>query len=305
MKKLLLVLFVLISEVTFAEIPKQFNVYLPNQGGLSDQVCREIWNLYNVQYNSSAIINYKFGQGGVIAVKELIRQPGLSIGCTSSAEIVFNYFLYPNEVDTLSRAQMVVQTVGVSMHFYTGKAHEGARDLHDIIRLAKANGVPLKVGIATTNPKVMMDVIAKKEKINVTYINFKGSTDMLPSLIDGSLDLAVDAGVLLSMVDTGRIKFMGYISKNDHENLKSQINLQKYYHTAKLNGFLSISVGPRVDPQEFAELQRRLISILNSDNFKKFASDKNLTVLATTPEEAKGNIEHLKQATRVSWTNQQ
>jgi tripartite-type tricarboxylate transporter receptor subunit TctC len=268
----------------FAEVPKQFNVYTQSQGGISDLACRKLFDLYNDRYQAETAVMFKPGLSGVLAIKEMLAQPKLSVECGSMSTVTTNYFQYPEHVADLNRATPIMFVHTAESFYYTGRAFIGARDIKDVWRQAKKDNRTLKVGVYYGLAQTGIDVMAEQEGVRVEYINFKGPTDMVAVLINGDLDIAVDSGPLLNLAKDGKITVIGRTGTFQHPNFKDVPALTQYYNLSIGNGFTVLFVNEKATGDDIKELHLRLVNIMNSEDYRKFANQQGIDVVASSPD---------------------
>lgn len=300
MKYLISLLF-LVAAPAIAEIPRQFQVVTHGTGSILDQTCRKLFAMYDSKYNAEAIVVAKPGQNGMVAVRDVLNSDRFSIRCGGSGDHVFNFFIHPEEAATLKRLRPVTITVRTPLYFFTGRAFAEARDLRQAIAQHKKLNRPIMiVGITSPQPRVIMDLIAEQEGIRIEYINFRNASDQIAMLADGTLDLAIDAGALMPLADTNKIRLLGYNEQSNITGIQAA-NVNQWYGTGHLTGFLSLSVGDRVPAATIQELNTRLVSLMRTDEFRQWAANRNVGVLATSLIETQSVIDRLYKATEKSW----
>jgi tripartite-type tricarboxylate transporter receptor subunit TctC len=283
MKLLLTLILALVSFTSSATIPDKFTVYSSQVSGLKNTFCRAIFEQYTKTYNATAVFEVKPGADGVIATEELFHDKSFAVLCSGAAESIFNNFIYKGHEEAHA-ALNVVAIIGYAQTvLYTGTGNK-----YDTLPELLKNKKSILVGYNTTGLKL----VAQKalEGHDVTWVPFKQASDALPALMDGTLDMFTDAGILEPIAKGGKIKSLGYING---PSTTSGINLNATYkEAAKLKIFMAVTTSNTTNEADVIEMNRRLSAIINSPELQKLGVTTGLTMFTGTLEDARELITH-------------
>lgn len=271
MKKIFLALFLAIASPLMANPTN--NVWLPFQGGNLDTICRAIWRDYDQLFNTNTVINIKQGATGEIASKDMLDSSAVNRSiCAPVAMILYNQYtmpdtkVYGDDLDTLIR---VVRWPNV---FYGPNRTPQARTLDELVTYLRSLKRPVNVGILAGTTRVLVQYIARTYNLEINVINFTNGPQMYPTLIDGSIDLALDSGGGVAVAEQGRFKILGYSAVTTIPRLQPAPNFaQANQELANIEAWLGIAVPKTTDPAIKAQLTRQLEQVVKQEKFRLFA----------------------------------
>jgi tripartite-type tricarboxylate transporter receptor subunit TctC len=283
MKKIILALLVgLTSCYTHAEIPKQFNVYVI--GSTAVNLCRELFKLYDAEYNTSTVIIQKPGAYGLLAVTALHLDPNFAVECGGLNDLVFGGIQFPDQ-DVYNHLSVITMLGEYSILFTAGPKSTYST-LPELLRNKKS----LLVGFSSISTKF----IASKAlaSADITWIPFKSPNDAVASLHEGLLDLYVDGGAFIPLYKTGTLKNLGQLNGS---NKSPFLNLNSEYPEAtKFHGFMSVFTTDKTNQLDIVELNNRLTVLKRRPSFIKLLESFDTKPMDWSLEHAKEVIELFK-----------
>ena len=258
MKKFYLFVCALILSLNvLAEIPKNFKVYTSGVG-ISVPLCTKILNEYNRLYNTSAILVVKPGASSLIAIKEMANDKQFSILCfTGLAENVFNPKLYPQFKEDHDKLTSIAALSDNATLFYT-RSGSPYKDLQDLI----ANKQDLTIGTHNAFGKSIANLIVKNST-KVVFVDYKNARDSISSLVDGTLDLYIDGGGLVTSVEAGILKSLGQFHA---PKTVPWPDMSKYFPEASsLKGSTIISTSINADKADIIKFGQNLREVMKNE----------------------------------------
>ena len=199
MIKYIIALFMIFSTAqSVAEIPKNFKVYTTG-AGVAGPYCRALVEAYNNRYDSAVTISIKPGANGLLAVLDMLNDSNFSFSCMTGAPVVFT-IANPNHTQVLSMMTPVNLFCDSPLMFST-RLLSPYNNLSELMTAKKT---------VTVGQHTLIGQFATQKMFNLDAIivNFKASTDAIPSLVEGALDVYIDGGALSA---TGLTKSLGRI----------------------------------------------------------------------------------------------
>jgi tripartite-type tricarboxylate transporter receptor subunit TctC len=258
MKKLkLAVCSLLLSFSALAEIPKDFKVYTGG-AGTAVPFCNKLIDEYNSLYNTNATLVIKPGASTLIAIREMLADKKFSILCfTGLGENVFNPHLFPQYKKEHEGLTSVAATNDSPTLFYTG-VNSPYKDLADLV----ANKKNLTIGSHSAFGRTIGELITKALPDTV-HVNYKTAREAIPSLVDGTLDLYIDAGGLVTAADAGIIKSLGHF--NASKNAKWPDMSKHFPEAASFKSFTIISTNVTNDKNDILKFNENLKEVMKSE----------------------------------------
>jgi len=254
MNLLITLILCLFSLSAYAEIPREFSVHIPNTG-VKNTICRALFDLYAKKYNASPVYAIKEGAGGMLAMLEMLENKKFSVSCSGPSELVFNTKIYPgHEKEHKELSTVAIITTGPTS-FYTAY-NSKFNNIKDLMK----SGKPITIGQHTIANKMIAQLVFGDYPI--IWVPFMSPNSSLPSLIDGSLDLYVDTGVLESMVNYGKLKSLGHLNG---PNTLNGPNLNKEFPAAAaFPSFISVTTSVNNSREDIEEMNHRLVPLINT-----------------------------------------
>ena len=285
MKLLITFILCLFSLSAYAEIPNEFNVYVPNTG-IKNISCRTLFNLYGQKYNASPIISPKEGAAGMIAMLAMLSDKKISVLCSGTSESILNTFAYPGHEKEHSLLTMISIYSTGPVTFYTG-ANSKFTSIGDLLKLDR----PITIGFHTTLHKMIIQLMFKDHPvIFVPYLNPQSS---LSSLMGGELDLYTETGSMEQLEKAGKIKSLGHINGNN--NLSGADITKDFPEIARLPMFISLTTSSNNNPTDIEELNKRLLPLIDSPEFHKLMDPMGWVSKGRSVKESNLIVEHMRE----------
>jgi len=176
--------------------PIRFIVPFPPGGGV-DIVARAVGEKLSSRLNQSIIIDNKPGAGTTIgfgmAAKSAPDGYTLIIGPIGSQAIV--HHMLPKRGYDVQKDLAPIARIGFGTIAFVVPQASPAKSVKEFVALAKAN--PGKLTFASSGTGALIHLTGEMFKhaagVDLTHVPYKGSTQILPDLLDGRVDLALDS----------------------------------------------------------------------------------------------------------------
>jgi tripartite-type tricarboxylate transporter receptor subunit TctC len=203
---------------TYPNKPIRFIVPFPPGGGV-DIVARAVGEKLSPRLNQSIIIDNKPGAGTTIGFGMAARSAPdgytLIIGPIGSQAIV--HHMLPKRGYDVQRDFAPIARIGFGTIAFVVPQASPAKSVKDFVALAKAS--PGKFTFASSGTGALIHLTGEMFKhaagIDLTHIPYKGSTQILPDLLDGRVDLALDSlPAYIPHLKSGKLRVLAVASRD-------------------------------------------------------------------------------------------
>lgn len=269
-KILLATIFMLLSLNIPAVAQSNFSWVTVPVGSL-DGSCRTFWKEYDALYHTSTtIMPVRAGLSGGLVVEDFLHsnKPNSAI-CIGASQLLLNSLLYPGKTKEDQLEPLVLSAQWPFVWYVPSDTP--ANSYNDLIRYFQSLNRPINVGMFIPIFEVIGPIFAQ-HGITINPVNFKNSTQQYPSLADGSLDLAFDAGGGLQVANqTKKFKAIGYVdtAKNPQlQGLDNFVDSEPDLRVILTAGGMIIAVQKSMPDLEQKQLTERITKVLQSNTFK-------------------------------------
>lgn len=197
---------------TAANFPnKPVRIVVPfSSGGPTDLMARAISKSMGTTMDQPIIVDNKPGGGGIIGFGEVARQP--ADGHTlmfPSILAVTNPALMPNYPFDVARDFSAVTVVGFIPHALVVRPNFPAKDLAELIAIAKAKPNEIAYGSSGngTSAHLAGAMFASRADIRVTHVPYRGAGPALQDLLGGQIHyMFLDMSSALSLIQAGKLR---------------------------------------------------------------------------------------------------
>lgn len=182
-------------------------------GGLPDTVARIYAQRLGERIGQSVVIENKPGANGVVAAQAIASAPadGYTFLVTDGSMFSINPAIYKNLSYEYRRDFVPVSLVARAPLFLAVHPKTGVNTLQEFIALAKSKPGGLNYGssgIGSTH-HLTMEAMKAALGLHVQHVPFKGSSQSVPALIGGQVDVAFSAlPSLAGFVKGGKVKLL-------------------------------------------------------------------------------------------------
>ncbi|MCW5644907.1 MAG: tripartite tricarboxylate transporter substrate binding protein [Rhodoferax sp.] len=182
-------------------------------GGLPDTVARIFAQRLQDRLGQSVVVDNKPGANGVVAASALASAPadGYTFLVTDGSMFSINPAIYKNLSYEYKRDFVPVSLAARAPLYLAVHPKTGVNTLQEFVALAKARPGVLNYGSSGigSSHHLTMEAMKASLGIDVTHVPFKGSSQSVPALIGGQVDVAFSALPSLSgFVKGGKVKLL-------------------------------------------------------------------------------------------------
>lgn len=184
-------------------------------GGTTDVMARILSQALSESLGQTVIIDNKPGASGNIAASEVVR----------AAPDGHTFLIAPTSVETAnpslfksnilpSRDLTPVASVGRTQMYLVAKPQMAARDVRELVALAKAKPGTLSYASAGagTAPHLACELFKQATGTYITHIPYRGAAPALQDVLSGQADFVCDPGIAFPHIRTGKVKLLGVVS---------------------------------------------------------------------------------------------
>ena len=259
-------------------------------GGGVDIVARAMADKLSSRLGQSIVVENKPGAGMTIgtdlAAKSAPDGHTLLIGPIGSQAIV--HHMYPKRSFDFARDFAPVARIGYGTIAFIVPQSSPARSVQEFVALAKAN--PGKLTFASSGTGALIHLTGEMFKqaagIDLTHIPYKGTTQLLPDLMDGRIDMALDSlPAYLPHLKAGKLRALAVASRGRSPVLPDLPTMAE----AGVPGVVSATdyalFAPAGTPQEIvALLNREVNAVLEMPDLRAKLTAQGVEIAGGTPE---------------------
>ena len=197
--------------------PVHIVVPFPAGGGI-DVLVRALAVELGTRWGQPVVVDNKSGAGSLIGAEAVARAApdGYTLMATVNQTFTANRFLYKLLPYDPDRSFVPITLMVQSDHFILAKAALPAKDLRDLIVLARNGQSKLNYGSfgSGSQPHLVFETLDQQEKLHIAHIPYRGIAPLLTALAAGEVDLTTgSAGVAGPLLKAGKIKALAIAGK--------------------------------------------------------------------------------------------
>jgi tripartite-type tricarboxylate transporter receptor subunit TctC len=257
-------------------------------GGPTDIPARFIADRLSLQLGQKVFVENKPGAGGMIALNDVLSQPrdGYNLlFCTYFDAI--NALLYKNVSYKLSDIAPV--TLASKYYYLMALAKSVPVDTFDeFIRYAKEHPEGILYGTvgAGSTQELVAHELEKIADIKMTKVPFKGSNEITQEMLAGRIHFQVGPPISIGpFYRSGELKVLAVTSPQRLESFPQIPTLTERGFALTPFGWLGVCAGAGTPKPIIDLLNRHIVSIIQSDEYRTFMEKAGNIPIATTPEE--------------------
>ena len=197
--------------------PIRFIVPFPPGGGV-DIVARAVGEKLSPRLGQPIVVENKPGAGTTIGTEAAAKSAPdgytLLVGPIGGQAIV--HHMYPKRGFDIGRDFAPVSRIGYGTIIFVVPQASRAQSVKEFVAMAKAS--PGKLTFASSGTGALIHLTGEMFKqaagIDLTHVPYKGTTQILPDLLDGRVDMALDSmPAYLPHLKSGRVRALAVASR--------------------------------------------------------------------------------------------
>jgi tripartite-type tricarboxylate transporter receptor subunit TctC len=269
--------------------PIRFIAAFPPGGGM-DIVSRAMAEKLSPRLGQPIVVENKPGAGMILGTDTVAKSAPdgytLLVGPIGSQAIV--HHMYPKRGFDFRRDFAPVARIGYGTIAFIVPQASPAKSVKDFVAMAKAN--PGKLTFASSGIGALIHLTGEMFKqaagVDLTHIPYKGTTQLLPDLIDGRIDMALDSlPAYLPHLKAGRVRALAVASRGRSPVLAELPTMAE----AGVPGVVSATdyalFAPAGTPKEIiALLNREVNTVLEMPDLRAKLTAQGIEIVGGTPE---------------------
>jgi tripartite-type tricarboxylate transporter receptor subunit TctC len=269
--------------------PVKFVAGFPPGGGM-DSVARALGEKLSPRLGQQIVVENRPGAGGAIGTDAVAKSAPdgytLLIGPIGSQAIT--HHTLPKRSFDFQRDFAPVSRIGYGTIVFVVPAGSKAQSVKDFVALAKA--APGKLTFASSGTGALIHLTGEMFRLaaglDMTHVPYKGTTQILPDLLDGRIDMALDsAPAYLPHLKAGRVRALAVASPRRSALMPELPTMAE----AGVPGVVSQTdyamFAPAGTPREvIALLNREVNAVVQMEDFRARMAALGIEVAGGTPD---------------------
>ena len=267
----------------------RFIVPFPPGGGM-DIVARALGEKLSPRLGQPVVIENKPGGGTVIGTDAAAKSApdGYTLLVSGIASQAIVHYMHPKRPFDMQRDFAAVARIGDGTIAFVVPQSLPASSVADFVALARAN--PGKLTFASSGVGGLIHLTGEMFKqaagIELTHVPYKGTTQILPDLLDGRVDLALDSlPAYLPHLQSGKVRVFAVASRTRSSLLPQLPTMAE----AGVPGVVSATdyaiYAPAGTPRDIImRLYRETATALESADLRAKLAAQGIEVRGATPE---------------------
>ena len=269
--------------------PVKFVAGFPPGGGM-DSVARALGEKLSPRLGQQIVVENRPGAGGAIGTDAVAKSTPdgytLLIGPIGSQAIT--HHTMPKRTFDFQRDFAHVSRIGYGTIVFVVPAGSKAQSVKDFVDLAKA--APGKLTFASSGTGALIHLTGEMFRLaaglDMTHVPYKGTTQILPDLLDGRIDMALDsAPAYLPHLKAGRVRALAVASPRRSALMPELPTMAE----AGVPGVVSQTdyamYAPAGTPRDvIALLNREVNAVLQMEDFRARMAALGIEVAGGTPD---------------------
>jgi tripartite-type tricarboxylate transporter receptor subunit TctC len=275
--------------------PIRFIVPFPPGGGV-DIVARALAEKLSPRLGQPIVVENKPGAGTTIGTEAAARSAPdghtLLIGPIGSQAIVHN--MYAKRGFDIRRDFAAVSRIGYGTIALVVPQSSRAQSVKDLVAIARAN--PGRLTFASSGTGALIHLTGEMFKqaagIDMMHVPYKGTTQILPDLLDGRVDMALDSlPAYITHIKSGRLRALAVASRERSALFPDLPTMAE----AGVPGVVSATdyamYAPAATPKEvIALLNRETNTVLRMEDLRAKLAAQGIEVAGGTPESLQAQL---------------
>lgn len=260
-------------------------------GGPTDVLARVIGQRMSEDWGQPVVIENRPGGNTTIGAQLVAKAPpdGYTLLAAMDSTMVMNPVTTRNLPYDPFKDFASITLAANNTSLLTVRAADGPKTVHELIAKAKANPGKLNYGAGTITTRLAGYLFNQMAGIDVVFIPYKGSADVVQGLLTGSTEFIVDGiAASLPLIQSGKLRAL---AKLNSRPLPALPDLEPLAVAANLPGLGDIStwtalVAPAGTPPAIIEKIQRAVAKMYADPAIVDKLEKSgITATNSTPAE--------------------
>ncbi len=259
-------------------------------GGPVDVLARELAQSFGSSMGQPFVVENRAGGNAVIAAEVVARAApdGYSLLVTPEFAMTVNPSGYAKlSYDPMADFAPVSQLVGANFGLAANAQKVPGATLADLIAQAKANPGKVNYGSASTLSQLVVEQLKGAQGLNIVYVPYKGTAQMLPALLAGEVELAIGpAAPYATFVKEGRVRVLVVTGARRDPLLPDTPTLREAgFAQLETQSWLGLFTTAGTPPAVVARLNAEALKALSDSQLRQRIAKVGFYPIAGTPEQ--------------------
>ena len=193
-------------------------------GGGTDLVARPFAQGAQMALGQSLVIDNRGGANGSVGLEVVAKSPpdGYTLGHVNTSVVVTNPLLYRNHTVNVARDLVPICTVADSAVVVAVPADLPAKDLRELVALAKSKPGELHFGSGGLGSvdHLSFEVLRRQTGVDFLHVPYRGGGPALNDMLGGRVQLMISSyGMYKGQVDAGKLRIVAILGRTRHPAL--------------------------------------------------------------------------------------
>jgi len=264
-------------------------------GGSTDLIARLIAGKLSARLGQQIVVDNRSGASGIIAAQMVSKsQPNGYTLMLAGASISIVGSLYTKAGFDVQRDLEPLALVAATPYVMVAHPSIGVKSVSELIAYAKANSGKISHGAGTpgTVQHLSGEMFKRMAGINMTFVPYKGSSDMLVDTLAGRLQVAMDNVVLLAPhIKNGALRPLAVSTARRTPILPDVPSFSESGMPGfDTSGWFSMYCAPKTPAQIVKKLNAEVQAILNEPDVRERLLTFGATPLSGTPDDLRKQL---------------
>ncbi len=264
-------------------------------GGSTDLIARLVAGKLSTRLGQQVVVDNRAGASGIIAAQMVSRsQPNGYTLMLAGASISIIGSLYTKAQFDVQRDLEPLALVATTPYVMVAHPSTGVKTVSDLIAYAKANSGKVSHGAGTpgTVQHLSGEMFKRMAGITMTFVPYKGSSDMLVDLLAARLQVAMDNVVLLTpYIKNGALYPLAVTTAKRTPILPDVPSFAESGMAGfDTSGWFSMYCAPKTPPHIVKKLNAEIQAILNEPDVRERLLTFGATPLTGTPDDLRRQL---------------
>lgn len=260
-------------------------------GGPTDILARVIAQRLNEEWGQAVVVENRPGGNTIIGAQlaARARPDGYTMLAAMDTTLVMNPVTTSNlPYDTFKDFAFITMAAN-NTSLLTVRAGEGPMTVKELIVKAKANPGKLNYGAGTITTRLAGYLFAKMAGIEVVFVPYKGSADVVQGLLTGSVEFIVDGTASsLPLIHSGKFRALAKLTSRplpalpEVKPLAVAADLPSLEDISTWSGLVAPAGTP---PAVIDKIQRGVAKMYNDQSIVDKLEKSGITAVSSTPAE--------------------
>ena len=257
-------------------------------GGATDVVARLLAQKLTDSWGQTVVVENRAGAGGNIGGDVVAKSPadGYTLLMTSGSIVTANPYIYKTMPFDAARDLMPITNVATGPQVIVVNPNVPAKDLRELIALAKASPGKVNFGSAGvgTQTHLAAENFLYSAGVDMTHVPYKGESAAITDLMGGQIQLATpNLGAAINLIKEGKLRALAVTSKERSAQLPDVPAAAEVLPGFENAGWFGLMAPAGTPPEVIEKIYRDSAKVLLSEEFRGKLTQQGMMPVANSP----------------------